>query len=1142
MKRWFTSIRAKLGITIGLLVAITVGGSSVALLGFEKFSAITDAIVAERFPEVRKANTLAKTAHAIAASAPAIAVAPDIANLEDEFRRTASLLTNIRWVEDFSGQDIQGIPEILGRMETLLAQIRDSRHKSLTTQARIASHLRKAASVHQEFQKALQPIRDTAGFKVILTLLELSDLSVKDADTWRAQAFDTDLPNFQHSIELTAQVEATMNLLHQALGTHDIPSLEALGKKFSASIETMRITVNNLADGSATHKVEELIDDLVTIGSQDTGIFSLRREQLALDIHLWQQMEDARNIATDLANRSNIYAAEVIEQTRNDAHSLQRVLSRNQIFFLAASLAAILLATFTAWHIVARGITARLLALRSQMKEGQSGNLDITIDTSGNDEIADMAKALEYFLDELKHDTLEKQKAAAALRASEDHLRRILETSSEGFIMVDNELGIRNVNQSMCTILGATREELFDQPIYDIIPDEEKPALRRNLMLREIGETNSYEIRLKRRDGSLANCLFNATPLLSSSGDKIGSFAMVTDITARKESEEALRKSEHHHRTIFENSPLGILRTDTMGTIIDCNSKLCSILDKGKGELIGYNLRTSGNETFSQALITALRGKSASFEGSFSVSPSDLPRPLSFAFNPVLPGGSPTEVVATVEDITARKVMEHELVMARDEAEAATRAKSEFLTNISHEIRTPMNAVMGMAHLALKTELTDKQRDYITKIDNAARMLLHLINDILDFSSLESGTLSLDYAPMHMKDVLNSLRHFVALRAEDKDIHFGISLHPDTPATLMGDALRLGQVLKNLLDNAIKFTESGHIDLIVEQQNADADSVTLHFAVSDSGTGIPQAQIATLFRPFSQVDASTTRQFGGVGLGLSICSQLIELMEGHLWVESEEGQGSIFHFTARFGKHHEKRFEPQRLPQEILNHRALVVDDNSTSQQIFESYLEDFNMDAVFATSATEALDILQTDNNVPHIALVITDWKMPMIDGTEFTRRIKHDDTLPLCPKVIMTTAYPQDDVMQTALNAGVDAFLIKPVNQAILFDTILEVFNYDSAGKEHATLSDTSSEKPHADADRLSEVLSELQDHITTDSTVSCEPYCETLRNYTWPASIRANIDTITTMLEQKRCQEALPLLEMTLHYFKEDEDDTP
>ncbi|MBU1004179.1 MAG: CHASE domain-containing protein [Proteobacteria bacterium] len=408
-------------------------------------------------------------------------------------------------------------------------------------------------------------------------------------------------------------------------------------------------------------------------------------------------------------------------------------------------------------------------------------------------------------------------------------------------------------------------------------------------------------------------------------------------------------------------------------------------------------------------------------------------------------GGKPLRMIGIIQDITARKTLEQQLLEAKEEADKASRAKSDFLANMSHEIRTPMNAVIGLTDLALKTQLSTKQQDYLSKIRHSSHSLLRVINDILDFSKIEAGKLTLEQRPFVLQDVLTRLNDVFGFQTKDKGLDFAIRTAPDVPSHLTGDSLRLEQVLMNLIGNAFKFTSQGMVELLITlgSEPAPPGKILLQFSVRDTGIGIAEQDQRRLFESFTQADTSTTRRYGGSGLGLAICKRLVELMHGQISVQSTPGQGSVFTFSALLTPGGEVSLRdasvdtPQQSPGERLSfhgQRVLLAEDNEINQQVAREILEMVDIEVEIAFNGQQAVDRVLRGTTFD---AVLMDIQMPLVDGYEATRAIRADARFKDLP-IIAMTAHAMAGDREHCLAAGMNDYVSKPVDTRELYETL--------------------------------------------------------------------------------------------------------
>jgi two-component system sensor histidine kinase/response regulator len=522
--------------------------------------------------------------------------------------------------------------------------------------------------------------------------------------------------------------------------------------------------------------------------------------------------------------------------------------------------------------------------------------------------------------------------------------------------------------------------------------------------------------------------------------------------------QESIKASEERNRLILDSTAEGIYGVDPEGRITFINPAVTEMLYFSTEELIGssshaliHHHRADGTvypREECPIFAAYTHGKVSRIDDEFLWRKDGTGLPVEYGAMPIFKDGAILGAVISFTDITDRKRAETALFAEKEKAEAATKAKSDFLANMSHEIRTPMNAIIGLTHLALKTELSPKQRDYMSKVHNAGTSLLGIINDILDFSKIEAGKLDMEITDFSLDEVITSVSTVTAQKAHDKGLEFLVDVAEGVPTALRGDPLRLSQIITNLVNNSVKFTEQGEIRVKAELLERTGEKVKLRFSIQDTGMGMTKEQSARLFQPFMQADSSTTRKHGGTGLGLTICRRLVELMGGQIWLESEPGLGSTFLFTAwmGLGTPHDRS---HIVPDGLRDLRVLVVDDNSAAREVMADALNGIAKKVDVVSSGAEAIAAVSQCDAADPYGVVFMDWRMPGMDGAQAARLIKENQQLGHTPAVIMVTAFGRDEVREEAEKAQVDGFLVKPVTKSVLVDSLVTLFGQAGAGE---------------------------------------------------------------------------------------------
>ena len=649
--------------------------------------------------------------------------------------------------------------------------------------------------------------------------------------------------------------------------------------------------------------------------------------------------------------------------------------------------------------------------------------------------------ALLKIVGEIIAGALERKRVEIALRQQRDFALQVMNTMGQGLTVTDAHGNFEFVNPAYAQMVGLAPEALIGKSPDEVTVADDRRALEQARTLRRTGTTTTYETRLQRADGTIVHALITGAPRRHDGS--AGAIAVITDLTERKKAEEQMELSDKILRSIGNL----VLVANGKGEIVYVSPSVSAVLGYAPEELLGEGWwRILKDDPASlaaerQYLARAARGEVPIEDNAFETRVCH--RNGETRWLVIKDSKGPGDLLIGVgHDITERKQMEQALSLARDQAMEASRLKSEFLATMSHEIRTPMNSIIGMSEMLLDDVLTPSQSELASIIHQSGMALLTIINDILDFSKIEAGRFVLDSTNFDLFATVEGSTELLATKAREKKLGLMSFISPAIPRYLRGDGGRLRQVLVNLIGNAVKFTEQGEVTVRVELQEQHERDVLLRFSVSDTGIGITEVARRRLFQPFTQADGSATRKYGGTGLGLAISKRLVEMMGGEINVESTEGKGSVFSFTARL-----ERTDPILVNKtDLRNLRVLVVDDLKSHRDILTRYLMSWNMCPVSVGNGAEALVALR-QAAVAHepFQVAILDMRMPDMDGWQLARVVQHEPALGTT-RLVLLTAFDERGVGEKALHAGFAAYLTKPVRQSNLFDALAHVVEGES------------------------------------------------------------------------------------------------
>jgi len=660
-----------------------------------------------------------------------------------------------------------------------------------------------------------------------------------------------------------------------------------------------------------------------------------------------------------------------------------------------------------------------------------------------------LARGGEAYVVAQARDITASSRAEARLQQAEHNTQEIIDRLEDGYFELDLKGVHTRVNEAYCRITGRTAAELIGGNYRQFLGDAASAKATYDAFhgVFETGlSLKAFEYAFTDPNGVARFVEDSVSLRRDASGKPVGFIGIRRDCTERKQAAERLRQSEEHYRTILATIEDGYFEVDWDGRYHFVNDAFCRITGYETGELIGQSYKRFFDAPTIQLLFDAYNRVYRTQEPLKALEYAIVTRDgrTKFVEESVTlkrdAAGKPERFMGIRRDCTERRLVAQEVAKAKEAAEQANRAKGEFLANMSHEIRTPMNGIIGMTELVLGTELTPYQVECLATVKSSAVSLLAILNDILDFSKIESRKLELETVPFSLIELVNDVLKPMAVTAHRKGLEIAADISADTPAGIIGDPIRLKQVLTNLVGNAVKFTDRGEVLLRVRTAPRRTEKAVIHFVVSDTGIGIPEAKHKAIFEAFSQADGSTTRRFGGTGLGLAISSTLVRLMGGELSVQSMPNRGSTFEFAVAFETTTDVPAQPVYTPR-LVGMRVLVVDDNSVNRQILETQLSRWRMKPICVNGGQAALEALEhAARTQDPFGLILLDAHMPDLDGFNVAEEIGERPELAGATIMMLSSGGEYGDTSRCRA-LGIAAYLTKPVRQSDLFDAICRI-----------------------------------------------------------------------------------------------------